>query len=287
MNFLLIQEKGRHLANQEFREALNLSRALKKLGHDSVVWGLNYDNFNIPFEELEEKCDVIILLENYEINGWIPDLSQSKKFKIFWSIDSHCVPQQHVDTCNKHKIQLVLCAIEHHQTYFKKQQTIWFPNAYPDDLIFPMSEIEKKYDIGFCGNYLNRKNWIDIIKSKHRLKEDVFVIGNDMVRAINSYKIHFNKNLADDINFRTFETLGCKTTLFTNHTPGLEKLFDLNKHLVVYNSEKDLLDKISYYLKNTEKLENISIEGYNHVLDNHTYFVRAQQLTELLKEILY
>ena len=35
-----------------------------------------------------------------------------------------------------------------------------------------------------------------------------------MVDAINSYYIHFNRNIGDDINYRTFETTGCKTLLF-------------------------------------------------------------------------
>lgn len=286
MNFLLIQEKGRHPANQNFREAQNLKRSIIKLGHQAEVWGLNYENFIIPFDKFEKDCDVIILLENYEVNGWLPDLSKSKKFKIFWSIDSHCVPQQHVETCNNHKIQLVLCAIENHQILFKKQQTLWFPNAYPDDLIDYKPEIEKKYDIGFCGNYLNRKSWIDLIKTKYKLKEDIFVIGQEMVNAINSYKIHFNRNLADDINFRTFETLGCKTMLITNYTPGLEKLFDFDKHLAVYNSENDLLEKIGFYLNNSDKLNEISNAGYEHVKSNHSYMVRAKQLIEFINKIL-
>lgn len=286
MNFLIIQEKGRHKENQNFREALNLERALKRLGHNTVVWGLNYDNFSVPFEDLEKNSDVIILLENYEINGWIPDLTKSTKFKVFWSIDSHCVPEQHINTCNKHKIQLVLCAIEHHQQYFKRQQTVWFPNAYPDDLIDFMPEIQKKYNIGFCGSYLNRKNWIDLIKTKFVIKEDIFVLGENMVKAINSYKIHFNRNLSDDINFRTFETLGCKTLLLTNYTPSLEKLFDLDKHLIVYKSEFDLLDKIDYYIKNSKELYEISENGYDHVKSNHSYSKRAEQLIDILKNII-
>ena len=110
-------------------------------------------------------------------------------------------------------------------------KTYWFPNAYPHDLIYPMEDIDKINDIGFCGNYLNRKEWIDIISEKFKIKTDIFVIGNDMVEAVNSYKIHFNRNIADDINFRTFETIGCNTLLFTNYTPDLDKLFDIEKNI--------------------------------------------------------
>ena len=64
MKILIIQEKGRHLKNQNFREALNLDRALKRLNVESIVWGLNYDNFSIPFDEISIDCDSIILLED-------------------------------------------------------------------------------------------------------------------------------------------------------------------------------------------------------------------------------
>ena len=45
-----------------------------------------------------------------------------------------------------------------------------------------------------------------------------------MVKAINSYKIHFNRNHSKDINYRTFETLGCQTVLVTNNTDRLKDL---------------------------------------------------------------
>ena len=59
MKILIIQEKGRNAGNLEYREALNLSRALKKLNIESIVWGLNYDNFKIPFEEISKDCDTL------------------------------------------------------------------------------------------------------------------------------------------------------------------------------------------------------------------------------------
>ncbi len=286
MNFLIIQEKGRHVANQNYREALNLERALKKTGHDCIVWGLNYDNFHIPFNDISKDSEVIILLENYEATNWIPDLSSTNKLKLFWSIDSHCVPDAHVQTCNKHKIDIVLCAIEHHQKLFKKQKTSWFPNAYPDDLIDYMPDVLKQHEVGFCGSYLNRAEWLDAIKTRFQLQSDIFVLGDDMVKVVNSYFIHFNRNLSDDINFRTFETLGCKTCLITNVTPGLEKLFDLQKHFIIYKTKNEMLDKIGYYLNHKEELNAIAECGYHHVKEHHTYFKRASELVSIITKLI-
>jgi hypothetical protein len=285
MKILIIQEKGRHFKNQNFRESENIKRSLNKLGIDNIVWGLSHDNFNISFDEISKDCDVIFLLENYEVNGWIPDLSKINKLKIFWSIDSHCALEQHIYTASKHKINIVLCSnIDDIDNFPVK--SYWFPNAYPDDLIHPKENIEKTIDIGFCGNILNRTDWLENISKYFNLKTDIFVIGDDMVNVINSYKIHFNKNLSYDINFRTFETLGCKTLLMTNYTNGLEKLFDLDNDLVLYKSFEDLKEKIDYYLNNESERLRISENGFNKVKKEHTYFKRTEQLIEIIKENL-
>ena len=285
MKILIIQEKGRHEKNWMFRESLNIQRALTKLGYESTVWGLNYETYKIPFEEMEKTHDVIFLIENYPFNNWVPDLSKSNKLKVFWSIDSHVVLYDHIDMCKKHNIDVVLNAVYGHEKFFNSHKTFYFPNAYPDDLITPLN-IEKVYDVGFCGNINNRGEWLNLINTKFKLKVDEFVIGNDMVESINKYKIHFNRNISDDLNYRTFETLGCQTFLLTNETPGLSNLFEVGKHLVTYNNPNDLFDKINYYLNNEEERNLISKNGYNHVIENHTYFQRMKYFISLINEII-
>ncbi len=285
MKILIIQEKGRHEKNWRFRESLNIQRSLTKLGYESTVWGLGYDNYKTPFEELEKNHDVILLLENYPVDNWVPDLSKSKKLKLFWSIDSHVALNLHLNICVNNKIDIVLNSVYGHEKFFTNQKTYFFPNAYPDDLIYPL-DIEKKYDVGFCGNINNRGHWLNQISNNHNLKIDEFVIGQDMVNSINSYKIHFNRNISDDLNYRTFETLGCKTFLITNETPGLSELFDLGKHLVTYESPVDLMDKISYYLNNPIERNNIAESGYNHVIKNHTFYERMKFFIDILNKTL-
>lgn len=281
MKILIIQESGRHDKNRTFRESLNFQRAFSKIGIESVVWGLNYPNYNISFDDISKDCDVCLLIENYD-NGWLPNISKFKGLKIFWSIDSHMILQHHLMTCVTNKIDIVLNSIESHQKYFSGRfKTYYLPNAYPDDLIDFKPEIDKKYDVGFCGNIINRGDWIDTVPNIHK---DIFVIGDDMINAINSYKIHFNRNIADDINYRTFETLGCKTFLLTNKTENLDKLFNIGEHLDVYTSKQDLLNKVNYYLSNDDIRNRIAENGYNHVKKNHTYVNRAQRIVDIINE---
>ena len=286
MKIVIIQEAGRHEKNKNFRESLNLHRSLSKIeGVESKVWGLNYPDFENSFSMIEEWCDVLFIIENYT-SEWLPskEISESKKLKIFWSIDSHCILQQHQELCKLLKIDILLNSTESYIPMFEGlvKKSYWFPNSYPDDLIFP-KKLNKTIDVGFCGNLINRGHLINHL-DKYNIKKDIFVIGDDMVNSINSYKIHFNCNISNDINYRTFETTGCGTFLLTNYTPGLEKLFDIGKEIVVYDSIEDLDNKVKYYLNNSEERNKIANAGYERAKKDHTYFERAKKLINIIYE---
>lgn len=114
-------------------------------------------------------------------------------------------------------------------------------------------------------------------------KKDIFVLGNKMVDALNSYKISLNQTISDDMNYRIFETLGCKTFLLTNNVHNLSRLFKNGEHLVTYESVGDMVEKIKYYIKNENTLNQISQCGYEEVLKNHTYMSRARFLKEIIE----
>ena len=285
MKIVIIQEAGRHEGNKNFRESLCLHKALSRIEEvESKVWGLNYPDFNMSFSEIEQWADVIFVIENYT-SDWLPinEISNSKKLKIFWSIDSHCVLEQHKQLCRLLNIDILLNSTESYLPNFDGlvKKSYWFHNSYPGELIFPKN-IEKTVDIGFCGNVLNRGHVIDSL-DKYDIKKDIFVIGDDMVDVINSYKIHLNCNISNDINYRTFETTGCGTFLLTNYTPGLEKLFDIGKEIVVYNDLNDLDNKVRYYLENDEEREKIAKAGYERSKKDHTYFERTKNLIDIIK----
>jgi hypothetical protein len=290
---VLVQERGRHPANREFREALCVQRALERLGVEAVVWGLGYETFATPLAETARGADVVVLLENWDERGWLPDISRLRTLRVFWSIDSHVTLAAHVATCRRQKVHLLLNATERYLPHFRAagRSCVWFPNAYPADLVHPLPDVAKAHDLGFCGNVLNRGAWIEALAAEfgmHVLSFDTpqgpnhDAIGPGMVRAVNSFRMHWNRNLADDINYRTFETLGCRTLLLTNHTPGLERLFDREQHLVVYCELEDLRARIRALLAEPARIERIAAAGHAHARAHHTYDVRARQLLELI-----
>tara|TARA_R100001443_G_scaffold112408_1_gene125947 strand:+ start:1725 stop:2561 length:837 start_codon:yes stop_codon:yes gene_type:complete len=273
LKILLIQENGHHDKNRKFRECFSLQRSFSKLGHSCDVWGNRHQNFHDTPDW--ESYDWIINLEQYD-TGWVPSLShvQSPK-KIFWSIDAHVQGIESVEKIFEDgKYDYLL-----HSTkdFVKEKHHTWFPNAFDDSLIYPM-EIEKTIDIGFCGNYVNRKPILEYLESAYGLHLDIFVIGDDMVKAINSYKCHFNLNIGNDINYRSFETIGCRTLLLTNYNHQYEELgFKHDVNCLMYKNQEELISLIDR-VKNDDVTE-ISNRGYE-LSKRHTYDERVKFLLE-------
>ena len=282
MNILIIQENGRHEENRIFRECFCLQRSFQKLGHNAEVWGLGHDNFNDTDKNFN-NYDLIINLENYDVSGWVPKMDSVKKpLKFLWSIDPHCRGiDVYKKTFQEGKYDLILQAIKDHVD----SDSIWFPNCYDDNLIIKREHIKKNKDIGFCGSLLNRAQILGFLGQRYGLEPDIWVLGDKMVDKINSYWIHFNLNLANDINYRSFETIGCGTVLLTNRNYQYEELgFQDEKNCLMYGSIDELIFKLNSYHKNYEKLKDIGNNGFE-LAKKHTYNDRASRILKLYQEL--
>ena len=277
MKFLIIQENGRHAKNRNYRECFCLQRAIKKTNNFCNVWGLGHSNYNnVPNFN---RFDVIINIENYNTK-WIPDLSNVKPYKIIWCIDAHFrTMSPYIETFNKDKYNLILQATKD----YIDDNSVWFPNCYDATLIKPKS-VKKRADVGFCGNIMNRHPYLKLLSEHFDTRTDVMVIGDDMVNAINSYGVHFNKNIANDINYRNFETIGCKIPLATNFNSYYKELgFEDSLNCVIYKNDEEMIEKIKFLLNSESKRNEIANNGYK-LAKRHTYDKRAWELMDILKD---
>jgi len=274
MNILIIQENGRHKKNRNFRECFSLQKSFIKLGHECIVWGLGHDNYENSLDL--NSFDVIINLENYDQVGWVPDLKSISCKKYLWAIDAHVkglapYKQEFHRGGYTKTLQSTLQLVD--------EDSVWFPNAYDDTLISCLN-LEKKHDVGFCGNVNNRGHLLQLLDNNFKLKKDIFVIGEDMVSAINSYKVHFNCNIGIDINYRSFETIGCGTALVTNYNEAYEQLgFIHGTNCMMYSNTSELINYVNALLKDNTLLQKVACGGYE-LAKQHTYLKRAQQLLE-------
>jgi len=285
MKILIIQENGRHEENRHLRECFSMQRAFQFHDVDCDVWGLGHDSPEPDFE----SYDLIINLENYDETGWVPDLSQVKGPKKFlWAIDSHARGHHHYEEEFKrggydHILQATKFYVDDNST--------WLPNAYDDDHIKSL-DVPKTENTGFCGNIHNRQGLIDFANDNWGCKVDVMVLGDKMVEAINSYKVHMNANIGADINYRNFETLGCGTVLAAvaynfEQEVQYEELGFVNGHnciLLGRNSPAEILKSLYDIIHNDSKrveMEQAALE----LAKKHTYKQRAKTIIELWRNL--
>jgi spore maturation protein CgeB len=90
----------------------------------------------------------------------------------------------------------------------------------------------------------------------------------------------FSPNGTVTIKGRVYEALACNSLLLEYKNLEIEKMFKDGEHYVSFTSPEDMLDKISYFLKNTEEAEGIAKNGYNYYNTNYSPKVFWKRVVE-------
>lgn len=281
---LFLQEKGHHKANENYREALCFQRAFHRIypNFQTIVYGPRYDTFEEPIDF--NSFDLIVNCENH-ITGWLPDSlkNTTKPLKLQWAIDAHCLGVGHFRKLReKFGFDKILHASARNVT---QPEDIYFPNCYDNTLIQPKYvPMEEKHQFGFCGSYVNRKKLLHWLRDNHGLHLDIWKLGDEMVQCVNSYLIGFNKNMAYDVNYRTFEVPGCAVPLITNYNEEMEELgFIDGENCMMYKNDQDIPHLLRTLVENPVLRYDIGAKGHDLVSTHHTYVNRAPKLVEMIK----
>ena len=276
MKILIIQENGQHADNINYRECFCFERAFKKLNADVLCWGKGHDNYHdkINFNSF----DAIFCLENYG-DEWIPDLSQYKNpYKIFYAIDPHVRGIEVYEAIYSNKgFNKLFCAIES----FCKADTVFLPPGIDDELFYNKG-IERDIELGFVGNFVTqeRRDLLYTCKNKFGLSLNEWVIGDAMVDLLNRFKISFNKNIYEDVNYRNFESIACGALLMTSNNKNLKTLgFKDGVNCLVY---EDIQDIQSFFPIKTKTQTDIARAG-EELSKKHTYVKRCEQIIKFLE----
>ena len=73
------------------------------------------------------------------------------------------------------------------------------------------------------------------------------------------------------IKGRNFEVPGCHGFLLTERVPHLERYFELDREVGVYDGVDDLIECVAYWLDHEEERAEVADAGYRRVLAEHTY----------------
>lgn len=279
---LILQDCGVHEKNKHLRECLTLQKGLQNIGHICDVWGKNHSHCNVG--ELPDFESYDLIIDMWEAYHSHLDLSSVKTKKLLWSCDAHVQGEElYTNLMNLGKYDAIL---KHSRDLFEGVPSFWFKPWIDTDHI-RKKNMTKNHLMGFCGNRNPQRNdFIDRLTEKYNMKQDIFVIGEDMVDAINSYKIHFNKNLGKPhgLSYRVIETLACGTVLLTDDSYMHEELGLINKkNCLIYDSFDGIIELIEW-IQNKNMIESISEEGYK-IHKQFSCENRATELISILKDI--
>jgi hypothetical protein len=200
--------------------------------------------------------------------------------------------------------------IHYHSDYIDGTHGYWKQHGIKIESILNASDIfeyingvkvkELESDLCFVGGYWGYKSqtfnkWLIPLCNEYKFKIKIFgnqawpvpqycgFIPNEMVKnAFSSAKVCANLSephsqvFGFDIIERPFKLLSNKCFVISDYVAGLKDI--IPDGIVYANTPKEFYDYIDYFLQNPEKKEEFIQNGYNSVIDNHTYFHRAAQI---------
>jgi hypothetical protein len=111
----------------------------------------------------------------------------------------------------------------------------------------------------------------------YKSNASTMIYGEQYARAINnSWFVPTCGTIAKEVVRKHFEIPGSKSCLITEKTQSVEAAGFVDMQNCVFANEKDVLDKLDYLFKNTDKLNEIINAGYELVQSRHTLKQRDQ-----------
>jgi hypothetical protein len=84
-------------------------------------------------------------------------------------------------------------------------------------------------------------------------------------------------------NMRTFEATGCGAFLLTEHFDNLQRYFEPGKEIETFRDEKELIEKIDYYLSHPEQCRQIARRGQRRCLNDYSMEKRAGAFDRIMR----
>jgi Glycosyl transferases group 1 len=142
-------------------------------------------------------------------------------------------------------------------------------------VLFLRKKLGEQFEL--VGDY-----WPECVGVQHKPRisgrAELFQAYRDVGICVNLYK----GNAETGLNLRQFEVTAAGGFLLTYKFAELSKYYEVGKECVVFDSERDLLDKIRYYSAHPAERIEIALAGQRRALSQHLY---SHRIRELLKAI--
>jgi len=259
-------------------------RALKVMGHEvRHFWPKD-------IEDIRPEYDFYFRVDDGHYDYCIPD---RLKPRVYFASDTHL--KNPFKKIKKHILrgayELVFCPMLKEIEILRKKspvEIIWM-NFACDPEIHKRLDIERNYDIGFVGNDggVPRKFYLQEIRERYPNSFIGRADYRDMSHIYSSSKIGFNLAIRGEcLTMRSYEIMACGAMLLMKRLrdDSAERMgFVDRKHLVIFDGPKDLFALIDYYLKNEKERKDIAENGYQLVIEKHTYLHRLAEMVDIIR----
>lgn len=111
--------------------------------------------------------------------------------------------------------------------------------------------------------------------------------GLAMHKALRSGRITINAGILPEAgNMRLFEATGTGVFLLTEYHPNIRKYFVPGEEVETFRNERELIEKIGYYLSNPEERMEIARRGQERCFRDHSMENRMRELDRIIKRRL-
>ena len=139
-------------------------------------------------------------------------------------------------------------------------------------------ELSKHHDVSIYTN----SNVHDLIRVNYRGSVDYW---EEMPKVFRESKINLNMtipNIKSGVPLRVYDILGAGGFCITNFQAELPMFFENEKHMVWYYNQRDLYEKVDYYLRHDTERERIAREGYEYIKMHCSYEQRIKEILETI-----
>lgn len=143
-------------------------------------------------------------------------------------------------------------------------------------------ELSKHHDVSIYTN----SNTADLIRVNYKGAVDYW---EEMPKVFRGSKVNLNMtipNIKSGVPLRIYDILGAGGFCLTNFQAELPMQFENEKHLVWYYDQRDLFEKVDFYLKHDAECEAIAAAGRKYVEENCSYKQRINTLLEVVTDSL-
>lgn len=320
MRILVIAKRFKKTSKDDalnrYQSGIRISEELKRQGHEVNISFYDFydlDVAGIKQYYLEFKPDFV-----FQTGGVNRSFNTLKFLKnlgakiVIWHPDAYWLHQKD----SKHLflevfdiVDLFITTMKGHVEISKPytDKVVWSPHFFDHTYYKSNNILAKADDVVFVGNKtlcsLQRKEYLEeIIKKGYRtiivgwgfnpLGGVINYDGKFIVDCYKKSKIGLNMITGGEFNYnlqfsvRMYQVMGSGCFLLTEYIPGIEELFIPEKHLDIFHTKEEMLEKIDYYLKNEDEREKIAIQGQEEIFDKYTIDKSVDRYLSIIKERL-